>query len=149
MKSKFFTIPLAFFVILIFIIVLINIWINSETAKIKPDKKETAPQQAMIETPGIFVEQEARQSPPASLHRPAITVIKAPTKEKAVAVFEDKIKGIQEPTKSPSSAAQNPPVPQSASDNFSDEPTSGITKINKRPSEAESKEMNEKGIMIW
>lgn len=148
MRPKFFYVIFAAFVTLIFISVLINIWINSEFAKIKPEEKEMASQQTIVETPGIALK-ETPQSVSVFVHRPAITVIKPPAKEKAVGVLEEKTKEIESSTKSSSSAAP-PPAPQSAIDNFKEETAPRITgMINKSPSEAESREMDEKGIIIW
>jgi hypothetical protein len=148
MRPKILYILFAVFLIVIFISVLINIWINTENVKIKPYEKKAASQQAMIGTGGLVIKQ-ATQSTSASLPRSAITVIKSPSQEKAVLVLEEKEKKTRKSLNSPSLAAQNPPISQSASSDLTDRDTSGITKINKRPTEVERKEMNERGIVIW
>jgi hypothetical protein len=150
MKSKHLYIILVVFITLIFIIFLINIWLSSQIEeKIKPEKKEITPQETMIDTPSISFEQIS-QSVSKATSRPAITVIKRPQKEKIEPVLKERTEERQRPIKSSSSASQGSSLSGRANDNgLSDESASGITKINKHPSEIESKEMNEKGIVIW
>ena len=147
MKPKVLYLLLAAFLIIIFISVLINIWLNNMSLKIKADEKQTASQQLKIESPAML-EEQAAQSLPAAVSKSAIIIIRPPAKEKAVS--EDKIKEEQQQVNTPSSATEGSPVSQGYGNDFSEEPSSGIIKADRmRPSEVESKEMNERGIMIW
>ncbi|MFH1458195.1 MAG: hypothetical protein ABIG31_03385 [Candidatus Omnitrophota bacterium] len=148
MKPKILYISLAIFISVILINILINIWVNRESAKFQPAAKKAEHQQARVEVPSAFMEQ-VPQPPPSSVNKPAITVIKPPSKEEPAPVLEEKINESQKPEETPMPSTPSSAVSDGDSGDIADESASGITKINKYPSEIENKEMNERGIIMW
>lgn len=144
MKPKILFSILAIFAFIIFISVLINIWINLESISIKPQDKETTPQQAINEAP-VIIEEQAQEPLPASATKPAITVIKPAEKETLAAPKQ----GMQQINKPLSRSAKSSPPLQSRKENSANEPVLGISETYRYPSEAENKEMKERGIVIW
>ncbi|MCM8796275.1 MAG: hypothetical protein NC923_00085 [Candidatus Omnitrophica bacterium] len=135
---------LGVFIFLISIIFLINIWLNHQIEeKFNPEKKEITEQETITGISDISLEQSF---PSKVTPKPAITVVKRPQKEKTELDLEERRTQI----KSSSLAPQQSPVSGRLDDSaLNDESAPGAAKINKRPSEIEIKEMNEKGIVIW
>lgn len=142
----------AFFAILI-IITLIIIWFSRESVKIndRPFPQEVNPEQQQPQ------EQNALPGSTQDLSVAAdnslgITVIKKPSFDKKIPLTE----GAQEGSKIEKGEASDQAIERNY-DHISGEPlnesfvnpASGVTKINKRPTEEESKEMNARGIILY
>jgi len=133
-----------FFATLI-VVILISILISRENAKIQSALEETKPQQIATQQQSALSDQ-TQQFPPTFENRPAITVIKPRPKESSTSVLEEKINKRQQPERLSASPSQSPAVSESEPD---DQPASGVTKIDKRPTEEEKKEMNARGIIMY
>jgi hypothetical protein len=104
--------------------------------------------------PAFPAEQAAQQFPLPKIS-PAITIIKpaSPVKENS-SFFSESIKNKSQGNNADSfSSRSNPAASEKESVTFfeeeGEENSSAITKINKQPSEIESKEMNEAGIIMY
>jgi len=142
MKQKILYISFAALII----VIIISILINRESAKIQSVLEETNPQQIKTQQPSAFSEQ-APQLPPAVEYRPAITIIKLQPKENlSPAALEEKAKKRQQSARLSASSNQSPAVSEGEPE---EQPASGITKIGRRPTEEEKKEMNTRGIIMY
>ena len=142
MKQKILYISFAVLIIAI----LISILINRESARIQSALEETNPQQIETQQPSAFSEQ-APQLPSVVEYRPAITIIKLqPEENPSPAALEEKAKKRQQPARLSASSSQSPVVSEGEPE---EQPASGITKIGKRPTEEEKREMNTRGIIMY
>ena len=137
------------------IIILISIWINRESVKIQPllQEEDKTRQALPLTQPQPLLSGELQ---PVSNNKPssAITIIKPPLKQEPVSrigQIEEKITKNQQPEGQVVTSTQEPAVFEEGeeADNLPGEPTSGVTKINKRPTEEENKEMNAQGIVMY
>ena len=128
------------------IAILISIFISRESVKIQPALEETNPQEIVTQQQSALSGQ-TQQLSPASYNRPAITLIKPQPKENLTPVpaSEERINERQQPERLSASPSQSTVV----SEEEPDESDSGITKIGKRPTEIENKEMNSRGIVMY
>jgi len=128
-----------FFAALI-ILILISIWLTKESTKIQPIPEEkNEPSQRATEVQSRLPEY-ATHLPITSEKRSAITIIKPAPKEKPAPHLAQQSEEIQKPAAKPAASPTT-----STSDS-----APGITKIDsKHPSEIESKEMNQGGIVMW
>ena len=127
------------------IVILISILISRENAKIQSVLEETTPQQIITQQPSALLGQ-TQQFPPTFDNRPAITVIKPRPKESPTPALEEKINKRQQPERLSVSPSQSPAVSEVEPE---EQLASGITKIDKRPTEEEKKEMNARGIIMY
>jgi hypothetical protein len=108
------------------IVILLSIWVTKESVKIQPLPEErNASPQVITPEQNMFPDYVA-QSPATSERKSAITIIKPAPKEKPV----------------PDLTQESEEIRASATPT-----TSQID--NKHPSEIESKEMNQRGIVMW
>jgi hypothetical protein len=154
---------------ILFILALISFRVGKETVNIrkqelkKPEAITTGLRQEQSKEPEIAAMDERQdfspkkqpiaQSVPAAANKPGITIIKPIVKENSKSFSEDiENKSRQRDTDSFSSRS-GLTAPKKESDVFSEEDAtagdSAITKVNKYPSESESKEMNERGIIMY
>jgi hypothetical protein len=126
------------------IAILISIFISRESVKIQPALEETTPQQIVTQQQSALSGQ-TQQLPSPFDYRPAITIIKPYPKENPAPAQEERINKRQQPERLFASPSQSPVV----SEGEPDEPDSGITKIGKRPTEIENKEMTAQGIVMY
>jgi len=134
-----------FFAALI-IAILITILITRENTKIQSALEETKPQQ-IVPQQQTALSGQTQQLPPAFGNRPAITIIKPQPKESPVSpASEEKINKKRQAERLSASPSQGPTVSEGESE---EEPASGVTKIGKRPTEKENKEMNARGIIMY
>ena len=127
------------------IAILISIFISRESVKIQPALEETNPQEIVTQQQSVLSGQ-TQQFPPTFDNRPAITVIKPQPKENPTPASEEKINKRQQPARLSVSSSQSPAVSEGEPE---EQPASGITKIGKRPTEEEDKEMNARGIVMY
>lgn len=127
------------------IVMLISILISIQSARIQSTLEETNPQQIVTQQPSALSEQTP-QLPPVFNNRPAITIIKPEPKENPTPASEEKINKRQLPKRLSASPSQSPAVPEIESEG---QPASGVTRIGKRPTEIENKEMNARGIIMY
>ena len=109
------------------------------------------PETVTTGSPAFPAKQTAQQFPLPKIS-PAITIIKPPAKENSSS-FSESIKNKNQGKDADSSSSRSSPaVSEKESGTFSEEEgedNSAVTKINKQPSEVESKEMNERGIIMY
>ena len=154
----------------LFILALISFRAGKETANVR---KQTELKKSEAITTGLRQEQSKEpeiaamderpdfspkkqpmaQSVPVAANKPGITIIKPIVKENPKSLSEDiENKSRQRDTDSFSSHS-GLTAPKKESDVFSEEDEgagdSAITKVNRQPSESESKEMNERGIIMY
>jgi hypothetical protein len=133
------------------IVILLSIWVTKESARIQSLLEEkNAPPQVAIPEQNILPDYIA-QSPATYEKKSAITIIKPAPKEKPAPELTQQPEEIR-PTATPttSHASGSSATSGRETESGTDEPSSGITKIdNKHPSEIESKEMNQRGIVMW
>ena len=127
------------------IVILISILISRESVKIQSALEETKPQQIATQQQSTFSEQTP-QLPSAFEYRSAITIIKPQPKENPTPASEEKINKRQQPERLSASSSQSPAVSEGEPE---EQPASGITKIDKQPTEEENKEMNARGIIMY
>ena len=140
-------ISLAVILILIFMDLIGNKRINVQPILAKTSSKQIIGQEPVLR------QEPLRKTSLTSNPRPAITIVKPPLKQKEKPVLpvpepkEAKIREAQNPDQSASqsySAGGEEPV-----DNNGDAPVTGITKINKYPTEEETKDMNSRGVIMY
>jgi len=101
--------------------------------------------------PAFPARQTARQLPLPKI-KPTITIIRPPAEENSSSFSESIENKSQGKDVDSFSSRSSPTVSEEESDIFSEEEggdSSAITKINKQPSEIESNEMNERGIIRY
>lgn len=142
MKQKILYISFA----ILIIVIIISLLISRENAKIQSLVEETKPQQIVTQAKSALSGQ-TQQLPSAFDYRPAITIIKPQPKENPTPVpaSEERINKRQQPERLSASSSQSSAV----SEGEPDESDSGVTKIGKRPTEIENKEMNAQGIVMY
>lgn len=151
--------------VIFFILALISFRVTKEAVNIQKEEKLNVPetktrglQEEGLNAPEVVTrgfhassEGQAAQSLPLAKNKPAITIIKPPAKENLNSFSENiESKREKQGAGSPSSYS-NLSVSEKESGISSEEgqADSGITKLNKQPSEIESKEMNERGIILY
>lgn len=129
------------------IVIIIAIWNGKESLKIQSVSGEAKSEQVATQQQGALSEY-AEQLPSASRNKPAITMIKPRSEEETnppIGETAEKIEKSQQAKSQATSVSPDATVSEEASEDSS----AGITKINKRPTEIESKEMNARGIVMY
>jgi hypothetical protein len=117
--------------------------------------EKSGEQEIMTKGLSAFSSEQTTQQLPLPENRPAITIIKPPVSAKEnSSFFSESIKNKSQGNNADSfSSRSNPAASEKESVTFfeeeGEENSSAITKINKQPSEIESKEMNEAGIIMY
>lgn len=147
MKQKIIYVLLA----LVLILIIIAYFLTQENVKTEPSSQQIKPQEEINQTEGL-----SGDYPYASESRPAITVIRRPAPIEKPVIREEapritKTEKSQQPDKGSASSNQGPTGPDT---DYEETPLpepepSGVTKINKQPTEKQKQEMKVRGTVLF
>ncbi|MCX5696867.1 MAG: hypothetical protein NTU54_02670 [Candidatus Omnitrophica bacterium] len=131
------------------IILLIRALIGREATKIQPAPEETPLPEMATEQQNPGQEYTPDEPYTKTAPRAAITIIKRPPNEETAFPPEEQIQKIAEPQSPPVESGKNAVTPRKNPAEPSRESAPGVTKIGKRPTKEENKEMNSRGIVMY